>query len=134
MRQSTEKNIAEKIALNWIKYTLLYPKAAPEELMQTSFKFMDICKDDPILAWNVILKVMDHYTLREAQSKGSDGFWIISNLAAGPIEDLLVYNGETLISTIEREAKRNPLLRHTLKGVWRNKIDQKVWDRLGKIP
>jgi hypothetical protein len=51
-------------------------------------------------------------------------------LSAGPLEDLLVYHGDTVIDRVEAAAKANPTFAFLLGGVWRNAISQEVWDRI----
>ena len=55
---------------------------------------------------------------------------VLSNLAAGPLEDLLVYQGPAAIEGIEALARRDTRFCRLLAGVWRNQIRQDVWDRV----
>lgn len=55
---------------------------------------------------------------------------ILANLSAGPLEDLLVYQGTAVIDRIEDAAEANPKFAFLLGGVWRNTISQEVWDRV----
>ncbi len=55
---------------------------------------------------------------------------VLGNLAAGPLEDLLVYQGPAVIEKVEALATRDNRFRQLLAGVWRNRIAQDVWDRL----
>ncbi|NIT14624.1 MAG: hypothetical protein GTN99_10395, partial [Candidatus Dadabacteria bacterium] len=45
-------------------------------------------------------------------------FNVISNLAAGPLEDLIHECGEEVINDIEMLARQNPKFKHLLGGVW----------------
>ena len=51
-------------------------------------------------------------------------------LAAGPLEDLLAYNGAAVIEDIERLARQNAVFRDTLRGVWKNAMTDAIWDRV----
>ena len=53
-------------------------------------------------------------------------------LAAGPLEDLLVYHGPEFLEEIDTLCRRSPPFRALLNGVWTSRIDQGVADRLAK--
>lgn len=52
------------------------------------------------------------------------------NLAAGPLETLLVRHGRDVLERVEAEAKSNPSFKDLLDGVWGNAIDEAVWERV----
>src|SRR5258708_22427995 len=79
-----------------------------------------LIKNDPDKAWQVILKLLE-----AAQDDGD-----LAYVAAGPLEDLLVYHGEKIIDRLEKEAQTNHKLRFTLSGVWRNKISEDIWKKI----
>jgi len=56
---------------------------------------------------------------------------VISNLAAGPLEDLIDDHGPEFIERIETESRRNPSFRHLLGGVWQSSTPE-VWARVQK--
>lgn len=70
--------------------------------------------------WTFILKVVAR---RPSE-------WALEVLAAGPLEDLIADKGHYFIDRIELEARRDPVFRRTLHGVWRNASSQEVWDRV----
>ncbi len=70
--------------------------------------------------WRFILKVV--------AKRPSE--WTLCMLAAGPIEDLIGICGDDFIERIEAEARRDPVFRRTLHGVWRSGSSEAVWDRL----
>jgi hypothetical protein len=82
----------------------------------------DLLGADPERCWRIIVKIFE-----EDQSD-----WLLSNLAAGPIEDLLARHGEHFIARIETMARQVPRFRVTIQGVWRNSISAAVWARLRK--
>jgi hypothetical protein len=51
---------------------------------------------------------------------------LLSNLAAGPLEDYLVAHGETEIERVERLAKHDPSLRDLLAQTWKNSMSDEV--------
>jgi hypothetical protein len=56
-----------------------------------------------------------------------------ANVAAGPLEDALVRFGQALIGRVEAEARSNEVFKNTLRGVWRNSIEDSVWNRLQEL-
>jgi hypothetical protein len=53
-------------------------------------------------------------------------------LAAGPLEDLLVYNGQVSVDDIESLARQSPSFRLLLNGTWPSSINSSVLTRLAK--
>ena len=51
-------------------------------------------------------------------------------LAAGPLEDMLAYNGPAVIDEVERLARQSAVFRDTLRGVWKNAMTDDMWDRV----
>lgn len=119
-----------EIATDWIEVTLAYPAHVSEEIENTMYYVSEICEKDPELAFDFIMEVIEKYSEEITSQEDGRLSRVINNLAAGPIEDLLVYNGSSIIEKIDEEVKRSPLLRTALRGVWRNNIEQNVWDRL----
>lgn len=54
-------------------------------------------------------------------------------LAAGPLEDLLVYNGDKIIGAVEQEAAINPRFATLLGGVWKRDMKDHVWEKVLKV-
>ena len=82
----------------------------------------DLLRTDPERCWLVLLRIFE-----EDQSD-----WLLSNLAAGPLEDLLAKHGERFIERVETLARQEPRFRFTIRMVWRNAISAPVWARLQK--
>jgi hypothetical protein len=55
---------------------------------------------------------------------------VLANLAAGPLEDLLVYHGPAVIERVEALAAEDTAVSQLLSGVWRNAIREDVWQRI----
>ena len=53
-------------------------------------------------------------------------------LAAGPLEDLLSYNGDHVVDQVDLLARRDPSFRLLLNGVWDSSIAPDVLSRLEK--
>jgi hypothetical protein len=78
---------------------------------------------DPEAAWHIILEI-----LRRDQSDR-----VCENLAAGPLEDLLVKHGPEFIAKVEARAAEDVAFRQLLGGVWRNVMQEEVWRRLEAV-
>jgi hypothetical protein len=59
-----------------------------------------------------------------------DSDFMLSNLAAGPIEDVLVNSGSIFIERIEECAKADERFRAMLGMVWKNDIPDDIWERV----
>lgn len=55
---------------------------------------------------------------------------VLGNRAAGPLEDLIAYEGDKFIERIELHARRDPSFRHLLGGVWQIQASPRVWQRV----
>ena len=58
---------------------------------------------------------------------------ILANIAAGPLEDLLVYHGEKFIDRVEEAAQSDPVFKKMLGAVWQNAIPDDVWNRVKAV-
>jgi hypothetical protein len=83
----------------------------------------DAATEEPETAWQAILEILKHELTDDQRSL----------LAAGPLEDLLVWHGVDFINRIEEEAKVNARFNHLLGGVWRREMPQEIWNRIEKM-
>jgi len=67
-----------------------------------------LVRRDPEEGWETTCMLISRATSDE----------LLANVAAGPLEDLLVAYGPELIGRVEEECKRNDRLRLALSGVW----------------
>jgi len=58
---------------------------------------------------------------------------VIEYLSAGPLEQLLLKRGETVMPRIEELAPLEPALRRALGGVWKSSIPETVWSRVERL-
>ncbi len=86
----------------------------------TEGKMYDVCAEEPETAWLAILEILK-IDLTDDQ---------ISLLAAGPLEDLLVWHGSAFIDRVEEEAKSNVKFNHLLGGIWRREMSSEIWVRI----
>ena len=54
----------------------------------------------------------------------------VETFAAGPVEDLLSWQGASVIDRIEGLARRDPKFAFVLGGVWQNNMTDEIWARV----
>lgn len=98
----------------------------PELKLQTFWvyeAFNDAVQNDPELAWALILAVLDL----------TNNDYVLDNLSAGPLEDLLSIHGVVFIDRVEVRAKTDPDFKLLLSGVWKGgRMSDEVWMRIEK--
>lgn len=113
-----------KLIATWIKlYEVADDSPERDALFWSFMKLDEWVRVKPDLAWQAILEIV----------KARPSAEVLSNLAAGPLEDLLCRHGESFIARIEQEAERSVEFKRLLAGVWRRRMDQSVWDRVERI-
>lgn len=118
-----ESHYIAELSDAWIRLHALSPKT-PERTELTAIldQIDDLIRRDPVGTWEFIETVT---------GSGCDPH-LLSNLAAGPLEDYLVAHGERELSRLERLAKQDPALRQLLGMTWRNAMSEDVWLRVQK--
>jgi hypothetical protein len=115
---------SDQIAETWITLYYLPEESEEREKNFWSYERLDeLCRDDPEAAWSVI----------EAILRRDSSDVILSNLGAGPLEDLLAAHGARFIDRIEQRAAKDEKLRKLLGMVWRNEIPEDVWKRIKAV-
>ncbi|MGI9241581.1 MAG: DUF6869 domain-containing protein [Verrucomicrobiales bacterium] len=56
----------------------------------------------------------------------------VEEFAAGPLEDLLSYQGVMTIDRIEQKARQDPSFAFVLGGVWQGSTPDSIWERVEK--
>ena len=82
----------------------------------------DLFVEQPELVWQAILEVLQRDLTDEQKS----------DLAVGPLEELLYFHGPDFIDRVEQTAKTNPQFNHLLGGVWRSEMPLEIWERVQK--
>jgi hypothetical protein len=77
-----------------------------------------LTRNDPEMAWS-IMKIM--WKLDSSEK-------ILANIAARPLEDILVYHGVKVIDRIEKTARNDLIFKKMLGIVWQNAILDDVWN------
>jgi hypothetical protein len=112
-----------KIAETWIElHRLPEDSSEREERFWSHDRLWELIQDDPEGAWNIILII---------RREGSDV--ILSNLAAGPLEDLLVAHGDQFIDRVEALAERDAQFRKLLGATWQNSMPDTLWSRIKAV-
>lgn len=81
--------------------------------------------EQPALCLAAILEVLRHID-------GSKPSHLLSVLAAGPLENLLNYNGDAVVDKVDSLARTSPQFRLLLNGVWDSDIKPSIVARLAK--
>lgn len=111
----------EGVAREWIACTTMerHDRAHRDRDCATDQMYKWV-RRDPERAWRIIHAI-------RAQD-GSDD--VLANLAAGPLEDLMVYHGPAFIARVEALSRQDAQFRKLLGAVWRNDMTDDVWRRL----
>lgn len=116
-----KKDRIRDLARSWISFQSAEPNSPSyDELVSESHELWRMGRRSPCDCLDVLLEIIN----------SSDSDFILSNLAAGPLEDLLVKNGNTVIGKIEEISKSNHGLKRALKMVWRQDIAEDLWGRI----
>jgi hypothetical protein len=110
-----------QLAKAWIALQTT-PQNAPEynALFWSFRQTYNLVREDPAEAWDLLLDIWSlDQSLPTRQS-----------LAAGLIEELLCYHGETIIPRIEQQAQADPSFALLLVGISRGSMTTAVWSRL----
>jgi len=110
--------------MNLVQDWIAYQKTNEEKYWDSVDHVMSLTKDDPEKLWSFIKETLNS---PECDDR------IISNLAAGPLEDLMNEKGEEFIDRVVVEARRSPKFNLLLGGVWESSIDPTVWKQIKTI-
>lgn len=115
----------EEIAVTWIENCVAAIDCGVDskEADRTFWAYSELdrlCSDDPNRALDIVQLI--------ASKRPADR--VLCNLAAGPLEDLLVRHGATLIDRIEKLAQAESPLSIVIPGVWTERIDPTLQARV----
>lgn len=82
----------------------------------------DASTEEPEIAWQAILEILKRELTDDQRAL----------LAAGLMEDLLVWHGAAFIERVEDEAKANSRFNYLLGGMWRREMPREIWERIEK--
>ena len=112
-----------EIAAAWIDLHRL-PEDSPgwQGKLWSFDRLWELVHDDPEAAWSIIQII---------RQEGSD--LVLSNLAAGPLEDLLVTHGDQFIDRVETLAEHDAQFRRLLAATWQNSMPPQLWKRIKAV-
>jgi hypothetical protein len=92
-------------------------------------------QDANFWAYTALDDLRDHdleryWEIINAIRRMDDSDLMLSNLAAGPLEDLLSSSGEAFIDRCESLAKIDDRFKYMLGMVWKNSIPDNIWERI----
>lgn len=115
----------EDIAEEWFKVWSDGKTPAVGDGVSESILDWDLPREQPEKCLDIILVVLE-------KIKNQPDNKLLSILAAGPLEDLLHENGEKVVNRVETNARKNPLFRKLLNGVWDSEVNESVKNQLSK--
>jgi uncharacterized protein DUF6869 len=114
---------AKEYADAWIAYWRHHESTGKFPDSDDASDVWDLACDSPTQAFDVILEI-----LRQIEHQPESELFQV--LAAGPVEDVLGYNGEAVIEKVESAAARDPSFKLLLGGVWKNRMPHDIWERV----
>ena len=103
-----------------VRAYLEYSATDRHDLFWASDRLRDLITHAPDDAYEVIRELV-----RQAPTP-----YVLSIVAAGPLEDLLSDWGERLVDHLETDARSDPKLMAACAGVWKLFMSDEVWTRL----
>jgi hypothetical protein len=122
-RELTERPMDEAATDQLVAAYLEHQSSHRPDLWWTWERIQQLVQGAPDAAWMVL-----YAAIVRAPDPTMVGY-----LGAGPIEDLLSEWGHRVIDRIEDAAQTEPRVVYALSCVWRNDIDEAVWDRIQRI-
>jgi hypothetical protein len=113
----------EKLIAGWICFAQTEENAAEYHARFWAYKALEQLREtDPLACLEIVVAIMER--------DPSDD--VISNLAAGPVEEMLVVQGIATIDRIEQLAATNPGFKRLLGGVWDRSIPEPIKTRFNR--
>ncbi|MBB3859252.1 hypothetical protein GGQ88_000492 [Novosphingobium hassiacum] len=120
----------EKIAADWIIYARSTRLSSDDE-HERGWVLYELARSNPEVAWQVISKLVNSYAEADLFSDDeTEAKAVLSNLAAGPFEELLAEHGPVFIERLEAAARQDRRLFWTLGCIWKNSMTDEIWSRV----
>ncbi|CAA6694908.1 MULTISPECIES: DUF6869 domain-containing protein [unclassified Lentimonas] len=103
---------------------ICYQKTNDDKYWDAVDHVMDLTSSNPEALWNFIKETLNSPDCDDT---------VISNLAAGPLEDLMNRKGKQFIDRVVVEARQSVKFNNLLGGVWESGIDPEVWQKIESI-
>ena len=112
------------LAKSWIQLQGVSQESEQaQELMWAAVRLNRLALSAPSECWDIVLDIINQ----------TNDDWVLTNVAAGPLENLMALHSDEVINWIEKEARSNSKLKKLLSGVWKNLIPSDAWVRLQNI-
>jgi hypothetical protein len=92
-----------------------------DPFFDASSSLAKLCRTDPGQAWQIIKDIFSRSKTNEL---------VLECLGAGPMEDLLSYNGEVVVDAAVEFCELHPEFKNVLEAVWQNSITDMVWRKI----
>ena len=110
-----------ELAMAWTTLHETSGQARSDSTLFWAWEALDeICRRDPERCLAIIAEIVGR--------SASD--IVLANVAAGPLEDLLVRHGQQIVDRVVARARTDPRWRKLLGGVWQNAMDDAVWAKI----
>jgi len=120
----------EQVASDWIALTGVKGRASNDE-HELGWALYDLARVDPERAWEAIIDVVSRYDAADLFSESNTvAKHIVSNIAAGPLEDLLTNHGPVVIERIKAKAQQDRRVFWAMGCVWQNSMTDEIWSRV----
>ncbi|QWT18389.1 hypothetical protein KPL74_11610 [Bacillus sp. NP157] len=87
---------------------------------------LELTSQDPERCWRIVLAVLEKVD--------DDGAWLLANVGAGPLEDLLNQHGPVFIDRFVLQARRDRRFRAAAASIWPSSdVDAALWKRLSVL-
>ncbi|WP_428332025.1 DUF6869 domain-containing protein [Novosphingobium sp.] len=108
------------------------PKDTPKDVFETGYWLTGVSKmKDPSMWWEIIKYVVSRYDTTDLiADAATEAKSVLGHLAAGPLEDLLWFNGAEFIEQVSREAKQDSRVCWMLSLVRRGDMTEELWSRV----
>jgi hypothetical protein len=104
----------QELVESWIKATEAdFDSGDKDRFGWAIDEMLDLPRVEPEMAWEIIMMIIN----KKPSPK------VISQLGAGPLEDIMVYHGNNFMEKIENMVAKNDLFKECMKSVWLDEDD-----------
>ena len=114
------------IAKSWLSYY----KTGDKKFLWATEYLLELTQENPKRSWIIIILIIN---LIESMTDNSWKDFIISNLAAGPMEELLSNYGEIIIPLLEEGCKKNNELIKLLNMCYKHNMNNIIWGKIKSL-
>ncbi len=125
IQRNSGKESEERILVEtWKNFCSSKEKPGEEHRSFWAYEALDrLCDEEPERGLAITIAICD----------STEDEFVLANVAAGPLEDLLARHGNRVVDQLESWARQEIKHRRVLASVWKNSIDDKIWERVSKM-